>query len=116
MRDELQRKGKDFQGRAYHGALSPLGAYSQEVRKQTTSLTLVRDDQRALRVCGGGSQRRGVVLETVEEDCPREEKYSLVSRENLQGKGPEVGTSWFVFEQGKEGGEAKLFQEKEGGE
>lgn len=50
-----------------------------------------------------------------EEDCPWEEKYSLVSRENLQSKDPEVGTSWFVFEQGKEGGEAKLFQ-KEGGE
>lgn len=67
-------------------------------------------------MCGGGSQWRGEGPETEEEDCPWEEKYSLVSRENLQGKDPAVGTSWFVFEQGKEGGEAKLFQEKEGGE
>lgn len=38
-----------------------------------------------------------------EKDCPWKEKYSLVSREDLQGKDLEVGTSWFVLDRGKGG-------------
>lgn len=45
-----------------------------------------------------------------ERDCPWEEAYSSVSREDPQGKDLEVGTSWFVLEQGKEGSEAELFR------
>lgn len=43
-----------------------------------------------------GTLWAGEVLQ--EGDHPGGEKCPLVSREELQGKGPEVGTSWFVLD------------------
>lgn len=77
-----------------------------------------------------GTLWAGEVLQ--EGDHPGGEKCPLVSREELQGKGPEVGTSWFVLDperrvlklncssrsgvksEGREAAEAKPNQTKQG--
>lgn len=52
-------------------------------------------NQRALSVCAGDSLGGG---SPVGGGHPWEEECPLVSREELQGKGPEVGTSWLVLD------------------